>query len=214
MTTQPSGASAAKFSPEMQITLIEARECGADQALLADWLGRYPEISDEIVEFFLALQVIDGPEPAPDVALDAAVARGMALGLARVRALAVAPAISLGDALATAHVAKAQLARQVGIGTEVITKFVQGRIILSSVPARFFARVAQALGASVEQVRQWAEASTQIAPAPAPALRRDHARTPDAAPPAPETFADAVQATSPKSMSAADRAAWLEANQE
>lgn len=214
MTTQKGGASAASFSPEMQLSFIEARERGTDQALLADWVGRYPELSDEIVEFFLALQVIDGPEPAPDVELDAAVARGMALGLERVRALAVAPATSLSEALAAAHVAKAQLARQVGIGTEVITKFVQGRIVLSSIPARFFARVAQALGATVEQVRQWAEASTQLAPAPAPALRRDQARTPDAAPPAPETFAEAVQATSPKSMSPADRAAWLDATQE
>jgi hypothetical protein len=213
MTTQQSGASAATFSPEMQITLIEARERGTDQVLLTDWLGRYPEISDEIVEFFLALQVIDGPEPAPDAALEAAVARGMALGMARVRALAVAPAISLGEALAAAHMAKPQLARQVGIGTEVITKFVQGRIVLSSIPARFFARVAQALGATVEQVRQWAEASTQLAPAPAPALRRDQAQVPAITPPAPETFAEAVQATSPKSMSAADRAAWLETTQ-
>lgn len=198
------GASAGPLTREMQIALVEAFERGDDSALVLDWLGRYPHLSDEIVTFMVALRVVDGPEPTPAPELDAAVARGMALGMQRIQALAPVPA--LHTALANAGVTKQQLARQVGIAATVIDKFVQGRIALATVPSRFLARVAQTLHADVAQVRDWAAASYALQPA----LLRAKGHVPGAEPaPAQESFAAAVRACSPKSMSAAERDEWL-----
>jgi transcriptional regulator with XRE-family HTH domain len=200
------GASAGLLTREMQIALIEAYERGDDGSLVLDWLGRYPHLSDEIVTFMVALRVVDGPEPAPMPEVDAAVTRGMALGMQRIQALALAAAPALREALANAGVTKQQLARQVGIAATVIDKFVQGKIALATVPQRFLARVAQALHADVAQVRQWAEASYALQPA----LLRAKGRAPGPEPvPAQESFADAVRACSPKSMPAAQRDEWL-----
>lgn len=198
------GASAGPLTREMQIALVEAFARGDDGPLVLDWLGRYPHLSDEIVTFMVALRVVDGPEPAPAPELDAAVARGVALGMRRIQALAPVPA--LHTALANAGVTKQQLARQVGIAATVIDKFVQGKIALATVPPRFLARVAQALHADVAQVREWASASHALQPA----LLRAKGHVLGAEPaPAQESFADAVRACSPKSMSAAERDEWL-----
>lgn len=206
MINTTGGASAeAALSYAQQIELIEAFERGEDQPMVLDWLQRYPHLSDDIISFMLALQVIDGPNLASDPQMDAAIERGMALGRARIHA-APAAQLDLAAALQAANLTKPQLAKQLNIGSKVVDKFVQGQILLASIPQRFLAQVAQALHATVEQVQGWAQQSTVAVSL----LRRGAAQAPDAQTASdPETFAEAVRACSPKSMSEAEKAAWL-----
>jgi DNA-binding transcriptional regulator YiaG len=209
MTTSHSGASAEMaLSSAQQIALIEAFERGEDQALVLEWLRRYPHLSDAITDFMLTLRLLDGPEVTLDPALNAAIERGMARGLERAYAATPAPVMNLVAALQAAQVTKPQLAKMLHIGTQVVDKFVQGQIALASVPQRFLAQVAQALNASMEQVQTWANQSVAVTAN----LRRDtSARLPGADDAmAPQSFAEAVRACSPKSMSAADKTAWLQ----
>ena len=208
MATPQSGASAeAILSPTQQIELIEAFERGEDQAIIMDWVKRYPQLSDDIVNFMLALHIVDGPDVAIDLTLDATIERGMALGMQRIHATAPVAQMNLVAAMQAASVTKSQLAKHLHIGLKVVDKFVQGQIALASIPQRFFTQIAQALNASIDHVQSWAEQST----AAVATLRRAQAHAPDATaqPVAQESFADAVRTCSPKSMSEADRSLWL-----
>ncbi len=131
-----------ELSAEMQVALIEAFERGEDQAVVLDWLNRYPHLSDEIITFTLALRVLDGPEPELAPETEAAMQRGLDAGMQRVLALSPARAQNLMDAMSAAGISKQQLARRVRIGATVIDRFVQGKIALATIPQRFFALVA------------------------------------------------------------------------
>ena len=208
MATSQGGASAGDIlSPTQQIELIEAFERGEDQTIVLDWVKRYPQLSDDIVNFMLALRIVDGPDVAIDPTLDAAIERGMALGMQRIHAAAPAAQMNLVAAMQAAGVTKPQLAKHLHIGLKVVDKFVQGQIALASIPQRFFAQIAQSLNASIDQVQSWAQQSSVVVAT----LRRAQAHAPEATPQpvAQESFAEAVRTCSPKSMSATDRALWL-----
>lgn len=202
-----SESTAAVLSRAMQMQLTAAFERGEDHTLIVEWLTQYPELSDDIINFSLALQVVAGPEVETSAEFDPAIARGIARAMARV-AVATAPALGLREALRAAGVQKPQVANQLRIGVDVLDKFVKGTIDLASVPHRFFERLGQALNASVEQARAWAEASAATGPNLVPSLQRGPAQTPDShAPVAHQSFAEAVTAST--NMSPAERTDWL-----
>ena len=195
----------AALSREQQIELTLAYERGADGPLVQEWLRSYPALSDDIITFVLALRAFDGPDVVLDAPLEAAIDRGMARGLAAAKATAPARAWGLREALKSANVTKTALARQLRLGLDVVDKFIQGQIQLATVPQRFFAELADALHTQPEVALAWAQHSTSVRPAH---LRADAEVNAEVA--ASESFAEAIAHSPAASMSAADRAQWLE----
>ena len=207
--------SVATLSREMEMELMTAMERG-DDTLLIDWLDRYPTMTDDIIAFVAALRLIDAPDFAPTADVEVAVNRGIAKGLARVAFAAAAEAQApvgavmhdLNDALKASGLSKSAAARKTQIGVDVLQKLLQGRITIATIPQRFFERLGQALGGSLEQARQWAERSFEVGPQMQPALRRGSAQVPPTESGAdPEAFTDAVQRS--PNMSHADKTNWL-----
>jgi hypothetical protein len=205
--------SVATLSREMEIELMTAMERD-DDTLLVAWLERYPAMTDDIIAFVAALRVIDTPDFTPTADVDVAVNRGIAKGLARVAFAATAgvpagaSARDLNDALKASGLSKSAAARKTQIGVDVLQKLLQGRITIATIPQRFFERLGQALGGSLEQARQWAERSFEAGPQVQPALRRGSAHVqPTESTSAPESFSDAVQRS--PNMSHDDKTSWL-----
>jgi hypothetical protein len=206
MTKDSTRASLPQLSPAMQVALIEAHNEGQELALVQNYLRQYPALRDEIAEFMLALAVFDGPDPVPDPELEGIVARGLARGKAMAQAVAATPALTLREAMAARGVKKTQLARALRLGMDVLDRLVQGGIDLATVPARLFTQVGDALQASADEVRAWAEHSVPVQPQ----FRRGQAQTPSAAKANRQSFADAVHQSPAANMSEADRALWLQ----
>jgi len=184
-TQQPTSAGATTLTRDMELELMQAIEEHDDHIVLVDWLTRYPMLSDDILACVAAIRFLDAPIDALDD-LDATVDVGIARGLARVTVSAsvtvaqTATAIDLRAALKGAGMTKSAIAKRLDLGVDVFDKFLSGRIALVTVPQRFFAQLGQALNSSVEQARQWAEASCASGPSIQPALRRaTKAITPD-----------------------------------
>ncbi|MBA3825638.1 MAG: hypothetical protein H0X24_17290 [Ktedonobacterales bacterium] len=195
---------AATLSHEQQIELTLAYERGTDAALVREWLGRYPVLSDDIITFVLALRVLDGPDVALEGNLEAAIDRGMARGVASAVAATPTRAWGLREALKSANLTKSALARQLRLGLDVVDKFVQGQINLATVPQRFFAELATALDTQPELAFAWAQHSTGVRPAN---LRAEAGMHDEA--PAVESFADAIAHSPAANMSADARTYWL-----
>ncbi len=186
--------SAATLTREQEYALLQAVEQGDEHTVMVDWLKRYPDLTDEIIAFVSALRIFDTQDDEAIYATANAVDIGIARGLARVTAVAAAPALDLKAALEAAGMTKTVAARRLQIGVDVLQKLMQGRITVATIPQRFFERLGQALESSVEQARQWVDRSFELSVQVQPALRRGSAKTPkDAVPATPESFADAVQ---------------------
>jgi aryl-alcohol dehydrogenase-like predicted oxidoreductase len=193
---------ATMMTQEMQYALLEAFEQGTDQALVHDWLSSYPTLADDIIEFATAMYALGGPDIAPDPELDAAIERGIALGMQR----AGITMVTLSDALQAEHIKKTTLARQLRLGVDVLDAIMHARITRTSIPFRFIEQVGQALHTTVSQVQSWLDA-TYATDHLAPALRRDRAdASATESNSLPLTFQDAIEAS--LNMSDSERASW------
>lgn len=184
----------------IQMVLVDAHERG-DQAQIRAQMLANPAMSDAIVSFMLALSAISGPEIEEGPEVDALVARA----LDRTR--------PLPEAIKKAGFTRVTLASRLRMGVDLLDKVAQGRIDLATVPQRFFARLSEALGSTIEQARGCVElAAHDVRPALAPALRRDDPRRKgSAAASEPTTSADfAALVRQNPNMSADDKAFWLE----
>jgi transcriptional regulator with XRE-family HTH domain len=122
---------------------------------------------------------------------------------------AQAPVESLAQARKATGLALVDLARRLGLGTDVVQKLEHGRVVAASVPQKLAERLAEALKLTSEQV--WGLLRTPPAMQSQPALLRR--RTVGKVPPEsqafePQTFAEAIQHS--PSMTPEQRAAWLD----
>ncbi len=177
----------AELPRQLQMRLAMAMDIG-DQAAVRQAMLEYPNLGDAIASFVLSLQILEDP-PTEDTALDIAVERGIARGLAR---------MDLTRAFKTAGVTKPQVARHMRLGVDVLNQIFEGRITLASIPELFFTRLANALQLAVEDVQQ-AVARSFDAPQK-PAFRRGD--TPGHI----QDFADAIRHSA--NMTDAERAEW------
>src|SRR5579884_3600153 len=91
--------SAATLTREQEYALLQAVEQGDEHTVMVDWLKRYPDLTDEIIAFVSALRIFDTQDDEAIYATANAVDIGIARGLARVTAVAAAPALDLKAAL-------------------------------------------------------------------------------------------------------------------
>jgi transcriptional regulator with XRE-family HTH domain len=213
---QPASGRGAHGKDERELTqvkmdLVAARERG-ERGALARALAAHPGHVAELTQFAAALVATSGYEhEVPTQETMAIAQRASARGLAAVfpARVSVKPAGGLGArAVATLKALRrarglslASVARQLGLGLDVLSDLEAGVIRAASVPDRLTQALGDLLQSSAEQVR----AALETQPVLRPAYGRDRASAQDI----PERdFADAVRVST--SMSAEQKAEWLE----
>lgn len=195
---------------QIKMDLVAARERG-ERGALAHALAAHPRHVGALAQFAAALVATSGYEhevPTPETM--AIAQRASARGLAAVfparaeakpvrgvgkRAVATLKALRRGRGLSLASVA-----RQLGLGLDVLSDLEAGVIRAASVPDRLTRALGDLLQASAEQVRT----ALETQPVLRPAYGRDRSSAQDI----PERdFADAVRVST--SMSAEQKAEWL-----
>jgi transcriptional regulator with XRE-family HTH domain len=207
-----------------KMELVAAHERGETRLLSQAVQGNGTHV-EELADFVAGLYATDLTEQELALPLSAEVAE--AGQRARQRALAAvfssAPAgqtavaqpaqttiDSLAQARKVAGLALVDLARRLGLGTDVVQKLEHGRLVAASVPAKLAERLAEALKLSSEQV--WELLRTPPATQAQPALLRRRTVgkvSPEGQELEPQTFAEAIQHS--PSMTPEQRADWLNA---
>ena len=204
-----------KSLPEMRrakMELVAAHERG-DTRLLHQKMTKSDAVQqDALADFVAGLYATDltAEEEALPLSADivALSQRARQRALAAVFASAVAPAASLTQARKAAGLALVELARRLNLGTDVVQKLEQGRLVAASVPHKLAARLAEALKLTSEQVWELLRMPPTMQAQPALLRQRTVGKvSAKRQTPEPQTFAEAIQHS--PNMTAAQRADWL-----
>jgi transcriptional regulator with XRE-family HTH domain len=115
---------------------------------------------------------------------------------------------SFTQARKVAGLALVDLARRLGLGTDVVQKLEHGRLVAASIPQKLVERLAEALQLTHAQVQALLRTPPTMQAQPALLRRRSVGKVaPERQTPEPQTFAEAIQHS--PSMTADQRAAWL-----
>jgi len=154
-----------------KMELVAARERGEPGAL-ARVAALYPARAAELVEFGAALIATTSYEnEAPTPAIDALAERARAKAFATVFAAATpsAPAAVAATSLAVLRKARSlsqmALAKQLGLGVDVVSGIERGAIKVASIPERLVRALGHALNTSADQVQAILHSQTMLLPA-------------------------------------------------
>ncbi len=215
-----------KESREVQqakMELAAAHEAG-EAVLLRQVALRYPAQLETLADFVAGLYATDVAEQEaalPVTAdIEALTLRARQRALSAVFSAATAPQPNVAPASTLAQVRRVrglkmvELAQQMALGVDVVKKLEQGRILAASVPQRLVNRLAETLAVSQEQI--WAMLRATPGTEAQPALLRwrpvGKSNPSEGQAGQPQAFAEAVEHS--LSMTAEQRALWLEENQQ
>lgn len=153
-----------------KMELVAARERGEPGAL-AHVAALYPARAAELVEFgaaLIATTSYEGETPTP--AIDALAERARAKAFANVfAATPSAPAAVAAKSLAALRKARSlsqmALAKQLGLGVDVVSGIERGAIKVASLPERLVRALGHALNTSADQVQIILHSQTMLLPA-------------------------------------------------
>jgi transcriptional regulator with XRE-family HTH domain len=191
---------------QAKMELVAALESGGAPAMMAQ-LHRQVRHQGDLAEFAAAL-LATTPLPNEEALVPQYLPLAERATQRALAAVAAAPAgaLTLSAVRRARGLSPAQVARQLKLGVDVLDKLEKGRIVAASVPGRLLDELAALLDISARQVRACLDV---VAPATAPALRRQRTVAPRAGQEtaAAQTFADAVRRS--PGMSEAQREEWL-----
>lgn len=203
---------------------LAAAHAAGESTLLRQVAVRYPAQLEELADFVAGLYAtdLDDQEVAlpmtPEIEAITLRARQRSLeaifGAASAIQAVRAPARTLALERKVQGLSLMELGRRLNLGIDVVQKLEQGRIALASVPQHLLDRLADVLLLSQEHVREILQITPGKALQPALLRRRTVGRTtaPESQSAQTQTFSEAVQRS--PSMTAEQRAFWLEARSE
>lgn len=142
----------------MRITalFVEDQETGG-QPRLTDYLRRFPQYADEIVEFATYYYALEADLPAPaDAAPELSSETRAALGRARMRqpAMSLEMPASLLTLVKSRYISLAPLAAALNLSVDLVEQLVNLRFVLGTLPGELLRRLARALELPVEVVQR------------------------------------------------------------
>jgi len=187
-----------------------ASEAGPNSTSLAEFIHRYPEYAQELIEFAASWSLMTWLPPSPnaeDVDEETLVLRGMSVvqnllyQQDRGQATEAAPIASLLEEGRARGLAPRQLAQAIGLGDVILRKLDRRLIRFDSIPRAAIEALAAAIQRGDDNVAQYLRQD----PTFAAAAQHRAEQAPQLA--APENFYDAVG--SDPTMSDEQRARWL-----
>lgn len=176
---------------------------------LKEWVARYPDCAEEVVQWTVDAPVQDYAETLPaDAEADA---RALTIGrhtLNELRARMTASAtvrslVSLKEAARAAGLNLKTLANQLGVGLPLVMKLEYRHLRVASLPASLLQQIAETLQVQIEEVRVYLHQSPTLAPG----ASYNHDGVPQAT--TQEDFAQAIRACS--DMTEEQKERWLNA---
>ncbi len=181
----------------------------AQQEALADFVaGLYAtDLTEQEQALPISAEISEISQRARQRAL-AAVFASAAAGQAAAGQPVQTATASLAQARKAAGLALVDLARRLGLGTDVVQKLEHGRLMAASVPQKLTERLAEALKLTSEQVWELLRTPPAMQAQPALLRRRTEGKlSPESEALEPQTFAEAIEHS--PSMTPEQRALWL-----